>query len=145
MRAALALALAALGACSVAVDPEPVGDYTSWKRLDVRGPAPGHGDTYRIIYVNPIAADPAQPFVGGYAEGSIIVKEIHDDQGGAPGDLRYVALMRKLGDDTDLPLQEHWLFSQTSSPGGAETHADFCFARCHQAAPYDSAWYDYRQ
>ena len=140
----IALVLAAT-ACAVPVDPEPVGDYTTWKRLDVRGPAPGHGDTYRIIYVNDVAADPTQSFVDGYAEGSIIVKEIRDDRDGEPGDLKYVALMRKLADGTDLPLQDHWLFSKSSTPGGSESHADFCYARCHQAAPYDSAWYDYRQ
>jgi hypothetical protein len=141
----LAALLAVTAACAVSVDPEPVGDYTTWKRLDVRGAAPGHGETYRIIYVNPIAADPAQSFVDGYAEGSIIVKEIRDDLDGTAGDLRYVALMRKLPADSDLPLQKRWLFSQASTPGGSEKHADFCYARCHAAAPYDAAWYDYRQ
>ncbi|MEZ4404026.1 MAG: cytochrome P460 family protein [Kofleriaceae bacterium] len=143
--AVVVAAAAALAACAVPVDPDPIGDYTSWKRLDVRGPAPGHGDTYRVIYVNPTAADPAQSFVDGYAAGAVIVKEIRDDVDGSPGDLRYLAIMRRLPDDGDLPIQGGWLFSQASTPTADETHADFCWNRCHLAAPYRGAWYDYRQ
>lgn len=143
-RVAIAIGLLA-AACAETIHPEPVGDYTTWKRLDVRGPAPGHGTSYRIIYANSIAADPAHDFVRGYADGSIVVKEIRDDDDGQPGKLRYVALMRRGLDDPTLADQGHWLFSMTPTPGGAETHADFCWDRCHVAAPYLGAWYDYRQ
>ena len=142
---ALATAAAALVACAAPVDPPPLGDYTAWKRLDVRGPAPGHGDSYRVIYANPIAADPDQDFVEGYAEGAVLVKEIRDDAGGAPGALRYVAIMRRDPFDPALEADGGWLFTQADEPGGAEVRPSFCWSRCHAAAPYAGAWYDYRR
>jgi hypothetical protein len=141
---AAALLLAAT-ACAVPVDPEPLGDYTTWKRLDVRGPAPGHGDTYRVIYVNPIAADPAASLTGGYPDGAIVVKEIRDDVAGAPGDLRYLAIMRQLQSDPEHADEGGWLFTQATKPGADESYRSLCWARCHVAAPYRGAWYDYRQ
>jgi cytochrome P460 len=135
----------ALAACSQPVDPEPLGDYTAWKRIDITGDAPGHSNSYRMVYVNPIAADPSASFRLGYPEGSIIVKEIHELVDGAPGDLRYVAIMRRLGPVTRaLEAQGGWLFSQSATPNGAEKHSDTCWNRCHVAAPYNGAWYDYR-
>jgi hypothetical protein len=107
--------LLAVTACAVPVDPEPLGDYTTWKRLDVRGPAPGHGDTYRVIYVNPIAADPAASLTGGYPDGAIVVKEIRDDVAGAPGDLRYLAIMRQLQSDPEHADEGGWLFTQATA------------------------------
>ena len=151
MRAAARRALVAgcgalaLAACAVPVDPEPLGDYTTWKRQDVRGPAPGHGDTYRVIYVNPIAADPAASLTGGYPDGAIIVKEIRDDRDGTPGDLRYLAIMRQLQSEPDHADEAGWLFTQASTPGGDESYRSLCWARCHVAAPYRGAWYDYRR
>lgn len=150
MKVAAIAAGLALASCGEVVDPEPLGDYTTWKRLDVRGPAPGHGDSYRIIYANPIAADPAQSFVGGYPCGAVIVKEIHADDGGAPGELRYVAIMRRPAvgpacDDEPWADEGGWLFSQASTPGGEEVHKGLCWNRCHVAAPYAGAWYDYRR
>ena len=86
----LTYAVAMIG-CGEAVTPEPTGDYTTWKRIETYGEVPGHGDTYRVIYANDIA----ETFDGTqYAEGSVIVKEIYDNNGGAPGALRYIALMR---------------------------------------------------
>lgn len=132
--------------CSESVNPEPLGDYTTWKRVDITGRAPGHADSYRVIYVNDLAADPTQSFRVGYQEGSIIVKEIRANVDGLPGDLDYVAIMRRIGPaDTALKDQGGWLFSESDVPNGAETHADFCWNRCHVAAPYNGAWYDYRK
>lgn len=150
MRPALAMAgvLAAahaMAGCGVPID-ERLGDYTGWKRLDVTGSAPGHSDSYRVIYVNDIAADPAAPWELGYPLGSVIVKEIRDNDGGAPGDLRYVAIMRRLEPITEALVDDGgWLFSESPTIGGAETHYDFCWARCHVAAPYNGAFYDYRR
>jgi hypothetical protein len=135
------LSLLLLVACTEAVNPEPLGDYTQWKRFDVLGPAPGHSDTYRIIYANDLAVDPAQSFRLGYQEGAIVVKEIRTNEDGEPGALSYVAIMRRLeleGDDGG------WLFSESDTPNGPEHTAGFCWARCHVAAPYNGAWYDYR-
>jgi hypothetical protein len=139
------LLLAVVAACAEPVSPEPLGDYTGWKRFDVLGPAPGHGDTYRIIYANPIAADPDQDFIEGYAEGAILVKEIRNNDGGTSGALRYVAIMRRDPFDPALAVDGGWLFTQADEPGGDEVHPSFCWNRCHAAAPYAGAWYDYRR
>jgi Cytochrome P460 len=131
-------------ACKEPIDDRLVEDYTTWKRLDVTGKAPGHADTYRIIYVNDMAADSTQDFTLGAQPGAIIVKEIRGNEDGQPGDLGYIAIMRRLD---RAPIGEAgggWLFSRAEEPGGAEVHQDFCWARCHVAAPYNGAWYDYR-
>lgn len=138
--------LLGLAACAESISPEPLGDYTTWKRIDVTGTAPGHGDSYRVIYINDRAADPTHDLRLGYQDGSVIVKEIRRDQDGQPGDLRYVAIMRRTGTITTALTDEGgWLFSQSDGPGGSETHAGFCWSRCHVAAPYNGAWYDYRR
>jgi hypothetical protein len=137
--------LAAVTACAEPVSPEPLCDYTGWKRLDVQGPAPGHGDTYRIIFANPIAADPDQEFLDGYADGAVLVKEIRDNDDGSPGALRYVAIMRRGRFDSALAEDGGWLFTQADEPGGAEVRPTYCWNRCHAAAPYAGAWYDYRR
>jgi len=136
--------LMALG-CAQPVDAPPLGDYTQWKRLDVTGEAPGHGDTYRIIFVNDAARMPAIEIATLYPVGSTIVKEIRDNDAGTPGALRYVAIMRRI--DDQLPTLEEeggWLYSQSEDPGGPETQRSLCWRRCHVAAPYAGAFYDYR-
>ena len=146
MRALLVFAIA----CSEPVSDRIEEDYTLWPdmgglRLDVQGRAPGHADSYRIIYVNPIGADPTQSLLLGYQEGSIIVKEIRANNDGQPGDLDYIGIMRRRAVDASLDDDGGWLFTETDEPGGAETHFGFCWARCHVAAPYRGAWYDYRR
>jgi hypothetical protein len=132
--------------CSEPISPEPLGDYTAWKRIDVTGKAPGHSDSYRVIYVNDLAADPAQSLTLGYPEGSVIVKEIRDNVDGQPGDLRYIAIMRR-----DRPIsaaltdEGGWLFSRAEEPNGPEKLQGFCWGRCHAAAPYNGAWNYYRK
>lgn len=144
-RATVAALVFAMVSCAEPVSPEPLGDYASWKRFDVQGAAPGHGDTYRIIYANAIAADPDQDFIDGYAAGAILVKEIRDNMNGTAGDLRYVAIMRRDPFDRDLDADGGWLFTQSDEPGAAEVRPTFCWSRCHAAAPYAGAWYDYRR
>lgn len=145
-RAAAVAAVCAAAACAEPVSPEPPGDYTAWKRIDVTGQAPGHGDTYRIIYVNAVAADPLHDLAQGYRVGSILVKEIRDNDSGAPGALRYVALMRRESlPAAPLAPDGGWLFSESDVPNGPETSRALCWARCHVAAPLQGAWYDYRR
>jgi Cytochrome P460 len=143
--------LVALAACTAEdVSPEPLGDYRSWKRLDTYGELPGHGDSYRIIYVNDIALGYAG---GAYPEGSILVKEVRRRSGegdqSAPGDLRYLAVMRRLGPaPRGLDDEAGWLFTQISAPRDDGTPDDeqyrsLCWNRCHVAAPYAGAFLDY--
>lgn len=137
--------LAALAAgCGETVRPEPLGDYTQWHRLDTYGDLPGHGDSYRIVYAN----DVAQSYAGGpYPEGAILVKEVRRRAGVGgvqPGELRYVAIMRRIGPaPTGLDDEAGWLFTQAEVPGGAETYRSLCWNRCHVAAPYAGAFLDY--
>lgn len=137
-RAALVLLGAGLAACGEIVDAPDLGDYTSWHRVDTYGDIPGHGDTYRVIYVNDIARTQ-----GTTAKESVIVKEIRDNDDGAPGDLRYVAIMRKLRAGPAPADEGGWLFTQTDAPGGTEEHLDLCWSRCHAQAPFAGVWLDY--
>ncbi len=135
-----------LAGCAETYDGPPLPDYTAWKRLDVTGDAPGHTNSYRIIYANPTAADPGQNLYLGYPDGSILVKEVRDDDGGMPGALRYLAVMRRIGPVTRaLDDEGGWLFTETDGPTGPEQQFGFCWGRCHAAAPYNGAWYDYRR
>ena len=121
-----------LAGCAEPVDVEPPGDYTSWARIETDGPAPGHGDTIRVIYANDIA----RSYAGGpYPVGSILVKEIYERDGDARGPLGYVGLMRK--------REDGWLFTESSEPNGEEVAPGFCWSYCHVAAPYDGAFLDY--
>ena len=115
-------------------DVEPLGDYTTWLRIDTWGHAPGHGDTYRIIWANDIALTAQSP-----AEGTILVKEVYNrDADGSPGSLQVIEIGRKVG-----PASADWLFTSTPTRNGDEVVKDFCWRRCHQAAPYAGAWFDY--
>jgi hypothetical protein len=155
MSRATALLLVALAACTAEdVSPEPLGDYRSWKRIDTYGEIPGHGDSYRIIYVNDVALSYAG---GAYPEGSIVVKEVRHRRAegttSAPGDLRYVAVMRRLGPaPRGLEDEAGWLFTQIQSPrddgtagnrDGEEEYRSLCWNRCHVASPYAGAFLDY--
>lgn len=137
-RAALVLLGAGLVACAEIVDAPELGDYTAWHRVDTYGDVPGHGDSYRVIYVNDIARTQ-----GTTARDSVIVKEIRDNNDGAPGDLRYLAIMRKLTAGPSPADEGGWLFTQTDTPGGPEEHLDLCWARCHAQAPFAGVWLDY--
>lgn len=138
-----AIALALLTACGEAVDTADlpsIDGYDSWHRVDVEGEAPGHGDTYRIIYAN----DAARGYTGGgeYPVGAVIVKEIRG-AGGAEQPIEYLAIMRKLDRDADAPTARGWLYTRTDAVGQDETHFDYCYAACHAQAPLDGTFYDY--
>ena len=38
-----------------------------------------------------------------------------------------------------------WAHSESDAPNGEEVHKGTCWRRCHIAAPYNGAWYDYRR
>ena len=143
-RAALLILVAACAAETA--DVPAVGDYRQWKQIDTYGHAPGHGDTYRIIYVNDIAEKynmppPPHPEFG-YAEGAVFVKEVYNrESDGGPGSLRVIELMRRIGSSTGDQIG--WVFTAASTSGGPETVQDFCWRRCHLSAPFDGAWFDY--
>lgn len=141
--------LVALGGCAESVSPEPLGDYTLWPSeggatFTVGGVAPGHGDTIRVIYVNPTARQ-ATDISPTYPEGATIVKEIRENNDGQPGPIRYIAIMRQI-DEVDTALEDEggWLYSEQRPAGADEVHFGFCWSRCHVAAPYNGAFYDYR-
>jgi len=118
-----------------------ISDYQSWRRYDVTGDIPGHGDTYRIIYINDVARTYAH--AGKYPLGTVLVKEIRD--GSADGDLNYIAVMRRLADgDVSVELDDGWLFTYLDNGiDGDEIHVTSCWQNCHAQAPYRGAWFDY--
>ncbi len=120
-----------------------IDEYESWYRVDSTGFIPGHGDTYRIIYVNDVARQYAH--AGPYPLGSVLVKEIRALVDDGAGDIRYLAVMRKL---VEAPpggeLQGGWLFTSFGQFGDDEKHdPQTCWDRCHVQAPVDGAWLDY--
>lgn len=140
-------ALALIG-CQPTVDTtglDPLTGYDQWYRVDVTGPIPGHGDSYRIIYANPVARSFGH--AGRYPPGSVMVKEIRDiDETGEPGALRYLAVMRKLEQaPPGGELQGGWQFTMLGQLGDDETQGFTCWRRCHIQAPIDGAWLDYGQ
>jgi hypothetical protein len=142
----LALAVA-LGACADTLDEridEHYWELPEWSHFDTYGDTPGHGDSYRIIYFN----DQTRDFIGGaFPDGSTIVKEVYDNDGGSAGKLRVIEIMRRDGAVDPATLYDArmgWVFSATSTRGGEETdRSDFCWRRCHANAPVSGAWFDY--
>jgi hypothetical protein len=57
------------------------------------------------------------------------------------GDLRNIAVMRRIGEERSWGSGWYFTEAKGSDP---EQHYDFCFRRCHVAAPYNGAWLDYR-
>ncbi len=146
---ASAIIAAGFAACAEPVSQPDLGDYTQWPAqggavYTVRGPAPGHGDTVRLIFVNAIAHQaPPGPL---YPLDAVIVKEIREDDDGVPGDLLYIGIMRQVTQpETILADEGGWLFSERKPADAPEVHFDYCWARCHVAAPYNGAFYDYRR
>jgi hypothetical protein len=119
-----------------------IDGYADWARHDFHGPLPGHGESWRSVFVNEVG----QSFGGGgrYPRGTVLVKEVRDlKDGPAPGSLRYLAIMRKLGDDVGEPTNGGWLFTSADRVGGPELQQDLCWNTCHQQAPLDGAFADY--
>ena len=145
------LGLTALGlvACADTVDVSrlpSIEGYASWPSYGHHGAIPGHGESYRTIFVNPVGR--GYPGHGRYPLGTVLVKEIADDvtmtQGGqvihVAGDLRYLGVMRKIGDDSGEETHNGWLFTYIGSRGGEESVGQGCWSTCHRAAPLDGTW-----
>lgn len=135
---------ALLCGCGTEIDPAGLPSielYQSWGLfIEQDNPIPGHPDSVRSIYVNPVGRD--YPHGGRYPLGTVIVKEIWEREGpGQKGALRYLGIMRKVGDDAGVPTNEGWLFTEKS--GGTETQKDLCWTTCHKAGPWDGTWFDY--
>jgi hypothetical protein len=142
MRRALPLLAAAALACGTidADELAPIAGYQDWHRIDFAGPLPGHGESYRILYVNDVGR--SYPGSGRYLEGTVLVKEIRRLDGDAPGDLRYTAIMRKVGDaPVSATVEGGWVFSYLG--GSDERRFSSCWSGCHAQAPFDGAWYAY--
>ena len=143
-RVVLALLLAG---CTTSIDPTDLpstdGYRVDWHVVQMTGEAPGHGAGCRNVYINDVGR--AYGHAGRYKAGTVLVKDIWLGDECGPGEPDYTAIMRRIGWDDPvaegLPLQDEWLF--TLSEGGGEEHYDFCWTRCHLAAPWDGAWYDY--
>ena len=136
----------AVGCASpVDIDELPaIADYETWeRRVDAVGPVGGHGDSYRIMYANEIAE--TYSGAGLHALGTVIVKEIRAiAPGDTPGDVRYIAIMRKL--ETAPPggeLHNNWLFTQADNINSQETYSKRCWETCHQASPLDGTFLDW--
>ena len=134
----------ALTCCTVDTsDLPPIDDYTSWHSVATTGAIPAHNDTYRITYVNDVGRTYAH--AGAYPLGTVFVKEIRFLVDGGPGDLDYIAIMRKLDESTkpkDADLEGGWLFTFASKLGASELVTD-CWESCHVQAPFDGAWLDH--
>ena len=146
------LGLALLGCGGTAIDPvadglPPITDYQSWQlAATVAQSVAGLGDSVRLIFANPVARDYSHS--GRYPIGTVLVKEVRArHQDGSAGDLRYLAIMRKVGDDAELdaPVDEGWVYSTASSATGGESSSGACFATCHRQATHDGVWLDYGQ
>ena len=136
-----------LTACGVAIDSDElpnIDDYADWeRRVDAVGPVGGHGDSYRIMYANDIA----EQFGGAglYPAGSVIVKEIRIlESGDSPGDISYLAIMRKLEEPpSGGELKQGWLFTRANDIQSQETYNERCWNTCHQASPFDGTFLDW--
>jgi Cytochrome P460 len=139
------------GCLGPVVEPEPVpDDYTDWYRVDSVGEVPGHGDSYRIIYVNDVGTE--FDGEGFYDPGTVIVKEIRERNGDEAGDINYIGIMRKLvgapdgGDLHGYDPAAGWLFTYLADDIGSDEHnPSFCWEDCHRAAPIDGTFFDYGQ
>lgn len=147
--ASLAIALAG-GCIGPVVEPERVpDDYTEWYRVDATGAVSGHGDSYRIIYVNQAGTE--FEGTGLYPDGTVIVKEIHERDSDQPGALRYIGIMRKLTSPPDGGTLQGvsmtgsgWLFTYLANDIDSDEHNWLmCWDECHRAAPLDGAFLDY--
>ena len=144
-----------------AVDPALFGvgvEYEDWYRVDATGAVPGHGDSYRIIYVNDKALERGtivgDDFENYYDRGSIIVKEVRELDGDQPGAIKYLGVMRmmavdeapdgvELGQPATIKASG-WLFTYLADDiESDEEYRSSCWDQCHAAAPIAGTFLDY--
>ncbi len=153
---ACTLLMGAVAGCDTDVDPAELPaaldakGYQSWDPTPIiaSGYIPAHGNSVRLIYVNPKARTYAHS--GHYPEGSVIVKEVyHRKDDGSQGSLNYVAIMRKTATPPEgVPSAGGWIFTQADSSaavvaGKTERSRDLCWDSCHRQGSWDGAWADY--
>jgi len=120
--------------------------YQSWASITTQGDAPPHSNDTRIIYANELAQ--TYTGAGDYPLGSVLVKEILDDQG---VDIRYIAVMRRIDHEPDGGRIEGtsrgrrggWLFTRAADAEDIEVQGITCWDTCHVQAPFAGAWLDY--
>lgn len=145
MRWLATCALVMTSGCAEEVD-YTLPDYESWGApTEVCGFAPGHGNSCRRIFVNDVARGAWDYTAGpGYPMGSHIIKEIRANNDGVAGDLSYYAIMVRDQEITSaLEDEGGWTFVYLK-PGDAPVYRSLCWGRCHVAAPFNGAFYDYR-
>jgi hypothetical protein len=141
MRAVVALAVV-VAACGTSVDPAglpSIDGYKTWAVLERDGDVPGHGATFRLIYVNPIGR--GYPHGGSIPIGAVAVKEVYGDM--SHTDLHAIEIQRYVGDDAnvDAPVDGGWVFTSKNTADDGETYHGTCWA-CHRQAPYAGAFVD---
>lgn len=131
--------------CGTAVDvtelPSTDG-FETWYQVQYFGVVPGHGDSVRPVYINDIGR--GYGHTGAYPDNTVAVKEIYErNADNSPGNLRYTAIMRKVGDrPVSAPVYGGWVFT-ILRPGAEEVSRELCWATCHRQAPIDGAFFDY--
>lgn len=125
-----------------------IADYQTnptWYKTEVAGPAPGHSESFRVIYANDVAR--SYSHVGTYPEGSIMVKDIFALDGEGQGAYDYTAVMRKIAPEDaaaeGLEIEGGWLFTFFEESRDSEVTIALCWHQCHVQAPIDGSWYDY--
>ncbi len=116
-----------------------IADYKSWASVEFSGDSPGHGDTFRQVYINPTAR--SYPGGGLYPLGSILVKEVYTDE--PHTDLSAIEIQRYVGATAvNAPVDGGWVFTSKKNADDGETHHTTCWA-CHRQAPYHGAFYSF--
>jgi hypothetical protein len=133
------------GACGSAVDDPQflatysIDDYKTWDHVELAGDVPGHGDTFRVVYINPVGR--SYPGGGLHPIGSTYVKEVYGDM--ARTDLHVIEIQRYVGDtDVNAPVDGGWVFTSKKTAGDGETYHGTCWA-CHRQAPYEGAFFPF--
>ena len=134
--------------CAEEIDPSQlqvsIVGYQQWDKVEpLLGEVPGHGDTYRVMYRNPLARQ--YTGAGQYPLGSAIVKEMYERKGNTgKGALVYKVVMRRMDPEKnpELPITGGWLFTQIDE-GEDEFQRDLCWQGCHRQAPFVGAFFDH--
>ncbi len=123
-------------------------DHAAWKKttgIELNYPIPGHENTYRKIFINPIgegvkiiAAQDKNTYE--YPEGTIILKEIYEGQRYEPG-MKPVMLTAMIKSSSAPEARGGWIWVVKDTASGKETvfTDEFCVT-CHsnanEAHPY---------